>query len=129
MNLVDIYLDDLPTQQNEIATRVRELLFEIVPNIQEKFSFKLPFYHYFGMFCYINKIPNGIDFCICRGKDLMYEFPQLLIKNRATIAGVELYSLKDIEAKEVKNIITTAAIWNEEAKKLKIPMINKKNKK
>ena len=129
MNLVDIYIDDLPENQKAIVTTLRQMLFEFVPNIQEKYSYKLPFYHYFGMFCYVNKIPNnGIDFCICRGKDLMDEFPQLLIKKRVTIAGVELYSLKDIRTKEVKEIIITAAAWNKEAKLNKIPMVSKRKK-
>lgn len=126
MNLVDIYIDDLPENQKAIVTILRQMLYELVPNIQEKYSFKLPFYHYFGMFCYINKIPNGIDFCFCRGKDLMNEFPQLLIKKRAKIAGVELYSLKDISTKEVKEIILTAAAWNKEAKQNNIPMVSKR---
>jgi uncharacterized protein len=129
MNLVDIYIDDLPENQKAIVITLRKMLFDMVPNIQEKYSFRLPFYHYFGMFCYINKIPNnGIDFCFCRGKDLMDEFPQLLIKKRAKIAGVELYSLKDIRTKEVKEIILTAAAWNKEAKQNNIPMVSKRKK-
>jgi hypothetical protein len=128
MNLVDIYIDDLPENQKAIVTTIRHLLLELVPNIREKYSFKLPFYHYFGMFCYINKIPNGIDFCFCRGKDLMEEFPQLLLKKRAKIAGVELYSVKEIHTKAVKEIILTAAAWNKEAKQNNIPMVSKRKK-
>ena len=122
---VDAYIDNLSETQQAIAEGVRHLLCSLVPGIQEKFSFKIPFYHYFGMFCYLNAIPNGIDLGFCRGKDLTGEFPYLELKGRAIVATVSLYSLKDIKQKEVREIIVAAALWNEEAKKKKIPMVNK----
>lgn len=123
---VDTYLFTLTEPQQIIANRVRQLLFELVPEIQEKLSFKIPFYHYFGMFCYINAIPDGIDLGFCRGKDLVQEFPHLESRDRAIVASVALYSLKDIHEKYVRAIIVAAALWNEEAKKKKIPMIKKR---
>lgn len=121
--LVDTYIDNLSDTQQAIAEHVRRLLFDLVPEIQEKLSFKIPFYHYFGMFCYINAIPNGIDLGLCRGKDLTGEFPSLELKGRAIVATVSLHSVKDIKQKEVREIIIAAALWNEEAKKKKIPMV------
>jgi hypothetical protein len=124
---VDAYLFTLTETQQIIANRLRLLLFELVPEIQEKLSFKIPFYHYFGMFCYINAIPNGIDLGFCRGNDFVQEFPHLESRNRAIVASVSLYSLKDINEKDVRAIIVAAALWNEEAKKKKIPMVKKRN--
>lgn len=121
--LVDTYIDNLSDSQQAIAKNVRRLLLDLVPEIQEKLSFKIPFYHYFGMFCYINAIPNGIDLGLCRGKDLTGEFPSLELKGRAIVATVSLHSVKDIKQKEVREIIIAAALWNEEAKKKKIPMV------
>ncbi len=123
---VDAYLFTLTEPQQVIANRLRKLLFELVPAIREKLSFKIPFYHYFGMFCYINAIPGGIDLGFCRGKDLATEFPHLESRNRAIVASVALYSLTDIHEKEVHAIIVAAALWNEEAKKKKIPMVKKR---
>jgi hypothetical protein len=123
---VDEYIDNLTEAQQRIAENVRRLLFSLVPEIQEKLSFKIPFYHYFGMFCYINAIPNGIDVGFCRGKDLTGEFPSLELKGRAIVASVSLYAVKDINKKEVREIIVAAALWNEEAKKKKIPMVKKR---
>ena len=123
---VDEYIDNLTEAQQRIAENVRRLLFSLVPEIQEKLSFKIPFYHYFGMFCYINAIPNGIDVGFCRGKDLTGEFPSLELKGRAIVASVSLYAVKDINKKEVREIIVAAALLNEEAKKKKIPMVKKR---
>lgn len=122
---VDAYLFTLTDPQQIIANRLRLLLFELVPEIQEKLSFNIPFYHYFGMFCYINAIPDGIDLGFCRGKDLVEEFPHFESRNRAIVASVTLYSLTDIYEKEVRAMIVAAALWNEEAKKKKIPMVKK----
>jgi uncharacterized protein len=127
MKAVDIYIDDLTSPQKQIATKVRELILELVPNVQEKFSYKLPLYHFHGIFCFINKIPNGIDVCFCRGQDLLHEFPQLLPKQRKLVASIELFSITQIKEKELSQIITTAAIWNEEAKRNNISIF-KKNK-
>lgn len=123
---VDTYLFTLSEPQQIIANRLRSLLFEQVPEIQEKLSFKIPFYHYFGMFCYINAIPDGIDLGFCRDKDLVEEFPHLESRNRAIVASVTLYSVKDIVLKDVRAMIVAAALWNEEAKKKKIPMVKKR---
>lgn len=126
--LVDTYIDNLSDTQQVITENLRRLLFDLVPGIQEKLSFKIPFYHYFGMFCYINAIPNGIDLGLCRGKDLTEEFPSLELKGRAIVASVSLYSVKDIKQKEVREIIIAAALWNEEAKKKKIPMVKSRKR-
>ncbi len=127
MNAVNLYIDDLTPVQKQLAVKIRALIFELVPNVQEKFSYKLPFYHFFGIFCYLNKIPNGLDVCFCRGQDLLDEFPQLLSKKRKLVASIELFSLQQIKEKELKLIITTAAIWNEEAYKNGVSIF-KKNK-
>lgn len=127
--LVDEYIFNLTTEQQAIADKVRQLLLTLVPGIQEKLSFKIPFYHYHGMFCYINAIPNGIDVGFCRGKDFAAEFEHLETKGRAIVASVALYTVKDIQQKQLHEIIVTAALWNEEAKKKKIPMVKKAAKK
>lgn len=125
---VDDYIEQLPVPQNKLARQVRQLLLNLVPEIVEKLSFKIPFYHYYGMFCYINKVPNGIDVGFCRGKDLSDEFPQLEIKGRAIVATVTIVAPDDIKQKELREIIVAAALWNKEAKKNKIPMVKKSKK-
>jgi uncharacterized protein len=123
MSKVDDYIETLDDTSSNIAAQVRQLLLEYVPGIEEKFSFKIPFYHYFGMFCYINAIKDGIALGFCRGKDLAIAFPQLEVEGRKIVALVKLYSPKDIITKEVRRLIIAAAEWNQEAKRLKKPMV------
>lgn len=125
---VDAYIESLPGEQQQLAAAARELILSLVDGVQEKLSFKIPFYHYFGMFCYINAVKDGIDIGFCRGADIAGEFPTLEVKGRAIVATVTIRSKKDVAAKQLREIITTAALWNEEAKRNKIPMVRKRRK-
>lgn len=127
-HLVDDYIEALPQPQQEVAEKLRELLFELVPHIEERFSFKLPFYHYHSMFCYLRAADGAVYICFCRGKDLKEAFPQLEQKERAAICCVKVESLKDFYPKEIATLITTAAEWNKEAARQKIPMVQKRKK-
>lgn len=126
MKKVDAYIDSLEEEKAVLVKAVRQLMHSLVPDIEEKLSFKIPFYHYFGMFCYINPVPGGIDLGFCRGKDLVEEFPQLQLKDRAMVATLLVQSVKDIDRLKIQEVIAAAAIWNEAAKKQRIPMVKRK---
>ncbi len=125
MKKVDEYIEALPDERRELAEILREMIIENVPGIEERFSFKIPFYHYFGMFMYLNNTPKGVDVAFCRGKDLLEAFPQLELKSRAAIATITVTSKKDISSFGIRELIINAAAWNEEAKRLNIPMVKK----
>lgn len=129
MRTVDEYIDSLPEDRKIICEKIRELVLENVPGIQEKLSFKIPFYHYFGMFMYLNNTCDGIDVGFCRGKDLTEAFPQLQLKERAIVATLCIKEKKDIRRFGLQQLVIAAAAWNEEAKRLKIPMVKKAAKK
>jgi len=124
---VDAFIESIPQPQKAIAEKLRELLFEFVPGIEERFSFKLPFYHFHGMFCYLHHDKAGLHLCFCRGKDLVMVFPQLDQKTRASIASVTLHTMQDIHRLEIPQLITAAAEWNKEAALQKIPMVQRKH--
>lgn len=129
--LVDAYIESLPETKREIAEAIRELILTTLPHVEERLSFKIPFYHYFGMFCYINEVKDGIELVFCRGKDLVFAWPQLQQKGRAIMAGVTLTHKKDITAFNLEALLLGAAAWNEEAKRLQISPLStsKKGKK
>ncbi|MEJ8816328.1 DUF1801 domain-containing protein [Lacibacter sp. H407] len=126
--LVDEYIESLSDEKREISEQLRELIHTVVPHVQEKLSFKIPFYHYHGMFCYLNEVSDGIDLGLCRGKDLIDVLPQLELRNRVMVASVIIRNKKEIQTKNIQEVLLTAANWQEEAKRLKISMINTKKK-
>lgn len=129
MHAVDVYIESLPEEKARIALQIRDLLLELVPGIEERFSFRIPFYHYFGMFAYINETKEGIDLGFCRGKDLVLAFPQLELRGRAMVASVSLRNSRDIREKNLRELILQAAAWNEEARRLGKPMVKPRNRK
>jgi len=129
MKKVEEYMESLPDDRRVICETIRELILENVPGIEEKFSFKIPFYHYFGMFMYLNQTADGTDVGFCRGKDLVNAFPQLQLKQRAMVATLCIREKKDITRLELRQLIIAAAAWNKEAKQLKLPMVNTGKKK
>jgi uncharacterized protein YdhG (YjbR/CyaY superfamily) len=126
--LVDEYIESLPDEKREIAEQLREMILTLIPHVQEKLSFKLPFYHYHGMFCYLNEVKDGIDLGLCRGKDFVNVLHQLEQGKRVMVASVIVRSKKEIQTKQIEEVLLTAANWQEEAKRLKISMINTKKK-
>lgn len=129
---VDAYIAQLPDSEREVADILRKIILELIPEVTEKFSFKLPFYHYHGMFCYINYIKKGggMELAFCRGKDLLLIFPELDLKNRTMIAGITFRSKKDVDGLFVSTLIAEAAAWQRESWQNQRPFIQpKKNKK
>ena len=129
MHAVDVYIESLPDEKARIAAQVRQLLLELVPGIEERYSFRIPFYNYFGMFAYLNETPEGMNLCFCRGKDLLLAFPQLELKGRAMVASVLLQKEKDIREKSIRELILQAAAWNEEARIIGKPLVKSRKKK
>ncbi|HMO62993.1 MAG TPA: DUF1801 domain-containing protein [Ferruginibacter sp.] len=123
---VDAWIEALPEAEQQIARALRKIIFSYIPGVEEKLSFKLPFYHYYGMFCYINTSKEGIYLAFCRGAQLTTAFPHLEIKGRTIIASVAVKQLKDITLKNIPEMLAAAAHWNEEAKRNKIPFLKKK---
>jgi uncharacterized protein len=124
---IDSYIEALPDTKREIAEALRELIFAVVPHVEERYSYKIPMYHYFGMFCYMNEVKQGIDLGFMRGRDLVFAWPQLETRNRAIVASVVLTSKKDITQLNIEALLLSAAAWNEEAKRTKVSLL--KNKK
>lgn len=126
---VDQYIESLPEPLREVAEQVRLWIFDLVPGVDERFSFRIPFYYYHGMFLYLTKQGNGLDISFCRGKDLVFAYPELQQGKRAMVASLHVESLAELKKLPARALIQAAAAWNEEAHRNKIPMINKSAKK
>ncbi|MFZ4057924.1 MAG: DUF1801 domain-containing protein [Ferruginibacter sp.] len=109
-NAVDLYIDELDENLQSIVIAVRKCILKTVPEIEERFSYKIPFYHYYGMFCYINPKKSSIDLGFCRGQDLLEAFPELESKNRKIVATVTIRSTKDVQQLNIAAMVSTAAI-------------------
>lgn len=123
---VEVYAERLDDEEVAILRACANIIHQLVPEAELRYSFKVPFYHYYGMFCYLNKANGGIEVCFCRGKDLLMAYPQLELKKRKMIAGVTITTLKEIRTKELSQLIAGAALWQKEAKRKGVSFLSSK---
>jgi len=128
MHQIDTWIESLPEPLNETGQHVREMIFETVNGVEERYSYKLPVYHYVGLFCFLrhNTQLKALDVTFMRGKDLTAIFPQLEMRGRAAGGSIVLSRPADIVKLQLKEILITAAAWQQEAKQLKIPLVKKR---
>jgi hypothetical protein len=77
----------------------------------------------------MNEVAEGIDLGFCRGKDLVFAWPQLDLRGREMVASIIITNKKQIYQYKLHDLLIGAAAWQQEAKQLKIPMVKSKNKK
>lgn len=125
MRQVDEYIDTIPPEQQALCEKIRSMVHSLIPGVEERFSYRLPFYHYYGILLFLQYKDNGIRVTFCRGKDLVLSFPQLIRDNRAIVAHVLIRNQKDIVTTDLRSMMIAAAEWNKEAKQLGISVLNR----
>ncbi|MCB0522359.1 MAG: DUF1801 domain-containing protein [Lewinellaceae bacterium] len=118
-------LDFLPEDQLAIVERLRELVFECVPEIEERLSFNVPFYRRFKAICFIwpgavswgSKTWEGVEFGFNYGHLLADEAGYLDRGTRKQVFSKRFYSVKEIPEDLLRDYIYEAAIIDEEAGK------------
>src|SRR5829696_3835563 len=72
---VNDFLDYLPDKELGIVERLRELVFECIPDAKEKLAYNVPFYYRHSRICFIwpgivqwgKTKKAGVQFALCRG--------------------------------------------------------------
>ena len=119
MQQIEHYIEELPEPLNIVAYEVRDMVLQCADGVVEKYSYKMPVYHYHGLFCFLifNKKERALDLSFLRGKDLVEMFPALELRGRHIAASLVLRELKDIDRLHLKEVLATAAAWQVEAKR------------
>lgn len=113
MHPVEAFILRQTPEHRQMLLVMRDMILSASPDIIEKFSFKVPFYHAKGMLCYLSvlKKEEAIEWCFCYGASLDDPGGLLRAKNRKLIWGVTIQSLQDLEEKaEALDAILHSAI-------------------
>ncbi|TAE17667.1 MAG: hypothetical protein EAZ47_05020 [Bacteroidetes bacterium] len=105
---VDAYIEGLPDHIQPIAEKVRQCLHACVPNIQERLSFNIPFYHLHGMFAYCGNTKEGYEISLAYCTDLLEVFPQLYRRNRKLFVSLLFQKKSDIVTQELELVLLSA---------------------
>ena len=100
---------------------LRSLILYVGPHVQEKLSYKIPFFYFHGPLCYLNPTFEGLDIGLVRGRELSNEQGLLELKGRKFVKTIRLHSLAELSEKEhtIRQILNEAAILNEHYRLLK----------
>ncbi len=121
MNPVDKYLLDQKEPYQSIMLYVRSVILRGLPKIEEKFNYKIPFYHYNKKpLCYLNilKGTNYVDIAFVQGVFLAKKFPQLKDhNNRKQVRSIQVKSLEQFDEYMLVALLKEAAMLLDNSKK------------
>lgn len=115
MNAVQDFITQQRDFQKEIMSVLRLWILDLGPHAQEKISYKIPFFYFYGPLCYLNPAPDGVDLSFVQGNRLSNEQKLLEEKGRKTVASIRFHSLAEVEEQEseIRQILNEAAILNQ----------------
>jgi len=100
---------------------VRSVILKTLPNIIEKFNYKIPFYHYNKKpMCYLNILKGAsfVDVAFVQGVFLQDKFSQLKdYNNRKHVRSIQVKSMEDFDEFMFVSLIKEAAILLDNSKK------------
>lgn len=117
MEDVDDFIYKLPEKLRDVANALRKILLSSSPAIQEKFSYKVPFYYYLGPLCYINKLKDHLYIGFVKGNVLEDEYGLLEKGDRKMVRIIRYGSTIDIDERKLEFYVNQAMIINEVKKK------------
>ena len=101
MNPVEQYFYNQKEPYQSILLYVRSVILKSIPDVVEKFSYKLPFYHHNKKpLCYLNilKGTNFVDVAFVQGIFLQDKFPELKDhNNRKQVRSIQMKSLEEFD--------------------------------
>jgi hypothetical protein len=115
MNKVQEYIANQRSLQKEIMSVLRRWILDLGPHAQEKISYTVPFFYFYGPLCYLNPVAEGVDLSFTKGNKLSNEQKLLEDKKRKTVASIRFHSLAEAEEREeqIRQILNEAAILNQ----------------
>ncbi len=112
--ITDYILRQSPNQQ-AILKRLRSIILNATDGIEEKFSFKIPFYYYYGWMCYttIERKTDKVYIAFIRGFELSDEQGILEAKGRTMVKSITYANAKEVDEEILLPILHEAMLLNE----------------
>ena len=119
MKAVDNYIYNAPEKYRDLLCRLREILLNSSPYIDEKIAYQTPFYKHFGMLCYIAHGKRGVEVGFWRGHELSNEQGVLIADGRKIVRSLVYEKTEDLDENILLEIVQEAMLLNEQRMKKK----------
>lgn len=125
---VEGLLEFLPADELKVTQFLRQLVFDCIPNVQEKISYNVPFYKVHKTICFIwpasvkwgkKQGYSGVRFGFQNGNLLTDEYSYLDRGNRKQVYYRDFLSIKEIDVELLRAFIFEAALIDQERKNIK----------
>ncbi|MEM7551171.1 MAG: DUF1801 domain-containing protein [Bacteroidota bacterium] len=120
---VEDFLDYLPKHELIIVEKLREIIFENIPDCKEKLAYNVPFYYRHSRICYIwpssvpwGGIKAGVALGFCKGNLLMDNGNYLKKGDKKVIAQRTFRSISEIDTELVSSFLQEAYLLDKEAR-------------
>ena len=113
MSAVNLFIAEQPEVNRAILERLQHIILASAPQLEEKLSYRVPFYYYLGRLCYLNPHRRGVDIGFCRGFELSNEQGLLAAKDRTEVKTITYGTVAAIAEKPLREILQEALLLNE----------------
>ena len=112
---VSSYISQLGEPHRQIMTILRSWILDLGPHTQEKITYKIPYFHFYGHLCSLRPNSEGVDLSFMRGNELEDESKLLEGRGRKQVKSITFYSVAETEEHEdeVRRLLNRAALQNE----------------
>lgn len=121
MKPVDVYFLNQEEPYQSIMLYIREVILKTLPSVQERYSYKIPFYNIGKKpMIYLNilKGTDFVDVAFVQGVLLESEFPELQnYNNRKQVRSIQIKHIEDLDEHRFVMLLQAAARQLEKSKK------------
>jgi len=125
MKTIEEFIYDLPKDEREISSRLRDIILSTAPDFEEKFSYGVPYFFRHRRICCIWPASSpggprhGVFIGFCRGNLLSNQQGVIDMGNRKRYGLIRYYDMKDIQEDILIEILQEAILVDEDLAKKK----------
>ena len=125
MRTIEEFIYDLPKDEREISSRLRDIILNTAPDFEEKFSYDVPYFFRHRRVCCIWPASSaggprrGVFIGLCRGNLLSNQQGIIEMGNRKRYGLIRYYDVKETKEDLLIEILQEAILIDEELAKKK----------
>ena len=122
---VEEFLDYLPEKERAVVDYLREIIFECIPECEEKLSYNVPYYYRHARICFLwpasvpwgNVKMDGVQLGFCKGYLLQDDINYLEKGSRKQVFSKTFFTIEDIDVDLLRSYLFDAVEVDEASQK------------